>query len=77
MVDKAAETKKKAPEAEAPVIVEEDLFEDFALVDESVGVQEGEKEPELPLWEADWDDEDVGRDFVEQLKSEISRRPSK
>lgn len=46
-------------------------------VAESVGVQEGEKEPELPLWEADWDDEDVGRDFVEQLKSEISRRPSK
>lgn len=27
MVEKAAEAKKKAPEAEAPVVEEEDLFE--------------------------------------------------
>lgn len=33
MVDKAAELKKKAPEAEAPVVEEEDLFEDFAPED--------------------------------------------
>ena len=33
MVEKAAEAKKKAPEAEAPVIEEEDLFEDFAVED--------------------------------------------
>ncbi|EIE27795.1 hypothetical protein COCSUDRAFT_52274 [Coccomyxa subellipsoidea C-169] len=77
MTDKAAASKKKAPEVEATTIEEEDLFEDFALKDEPVGVQEGEKEPELPLWEADWDDEDVGGDFVQQLKAELGRSAKK
>ncbi len=44
---------------------------------EPVGMQEGEKEPELPLWEADWDDEDVGGDFVQQLKAELGRSAPK
>ncbi len=33
MTDKAAASKKKAPEVEATTIEEEDLFEDFALKD--------------------------------------------
>ncbi|KAK9917925.1 hypothetical protein WJX75_009651 [Coccomyxa subellipsoidea] len=77
MGEKAAPSKKKAPEVETTVIHEEDLFEDFALQNEPVGVQEGEKEPELPLWEADWDDEDVGGDFVQQLKAELGKSTSK
>ncbi len=40
------------------------------------GVQEGEreKEAELPLWEADWDDEDIGGDFVQHLKAELAKK---
>ena len=33
-----------------------------------------EKEAELPLWEADWDDEDIGGDFVQHLKAELARK---
>ena len=34
-----------------------------------------EKEAELPLWEADWDDEDVGGgDFVQHLKTELAKK---
>ena len=25
------------------------------------------------LWEADWDDEDVGHDFMQQLRQELSK----
>ena len=39
-------------------------------------MQEGEKGAELPLWEADWDDEEeVGEDFTQQLKAELSKAP--
>jgi hypothetical protein len=34
-----------------------------------------DKEAELPLWEADWDDEDVGGgDFVQHLKKELAKK---
>lgn len=28
------------------------------------------KEEALPLWEADWNDEDVGEDFIKKLRRE-------
>ena len=31
----------------------------------------------MPLWEADWDDEDVDLDFSEKLKAELERAQSK
>ena len=34
----------------------------------------GEQEAELPLWEADWDDEDIGGDFVQHLKAELAKK---
>ncbi len=40
-----------------------------------VEVQQEKKEAELPLWTADWFDEDVGGDFKEQLKAELIRVP--
>ena len=37
-------------------------------------MQEGEKGPALPLWEADWDDEEeVGGEFTQHLKAELSK----
>ena len=43
---------------------------------ETQGIEPGEreKEAELPLWEADWDDEDVGGDFVHHLKAELAKK---
>ncbi len=41
------------------------------LATELVEKKEGEQETELPLWEADWEDEDVGGDFVQHLKEEL------
>ena len=35
---------------------------------------EGEKE--MPLWEADWDDEDQGTDFAQKLKAELAKASS-
>jgi len=52
------------------------LREVAAVCAEAVGVQEAEKEAELPLWEADWDDEEAGigsADFVQHLKAELSK----
>lgn len=73
MVDKAVKAKK--PE-ETVTIEEEDLFEDFPLSGDNSGTQHGkvDKEAELPLWEADWDDEDIGGDFVQHLKAELAKR---
>lgn len=28
----------------------------------------------MPLWEADWDDEDIGGDFVQHLKAELAKQ---
>lgn len=48
----------------------------FALADEKATQQqvaeraEAAKDEKLPLWEADWNDEDVGEDFVAKLKRE-------
>lgn len=64
------DNRPRMAEASAP-------FADASVFAEPVGVQEGEKEPELPLWEADWDDEDVGGDFVQQLKAELGKSTSK
>ena len=33
-----------------------------------------EKEAVLPLWEADWDDEDIGGDFIQHLKAELAKK---
>ena len=38
-------------------------------------MQQEKKEAELPLWTADWFDEDVGGDFTEQLKAELNKLP--
>ena len=35
---------------------------------------EAAKEETLPLWEADWNDEEVGEDFTTKLKAEQQRQ---
>ena len=35
--------------------------------------EETEEVAKLPLWEADWDDEDVGEDFAVKLKEELAK----
>ena len=32
------------------------------------------KDTKLPLWTADWDDEDAGQDFADRLKAELQKR---
>lgn len=62
------------PEGRKPLqqtsLEEEDLFEDFADQEEGEEQQDPTK---LPLWEADWDDEDVGEDFGIKLKEELGK----
>ncbi|KAK9808492.1 hypothetical protein WJX73_000817 [Symbiochloris irregularis] len=55
------------PKAQAPTLEEEDIFEDFADQEQA----EQEETGKLRLWEADWDDEDVGDDFAQRLKAEL------
>ena len=38
--------------------------------------EEQEDVAKLPLWEADWDDEDVGEDFAAKLKEELATAKS-
>jgi hypothetical protein len=56
-----------------PSSLVENLFVSFA---ELLEKKEGEPEAELPLWEADWEDEDVGGDFVQHLKEELGQMTS-
>lgn len=37
----------------------------------AAGQAEQEETGRLRLWEADWDDEDVGDDFAQRLKAEL------
>ena len=48
--------------------------EQSGLHPQGSGLGEKEKEAELPLWEADWDDEDVGGDFVQHLNAELAKK---
>ena len=34
---------------------------------------EAAKDTKLPLWTADWDDEDAGQDFAQRLKAELQK----
>ena len=38
--------------------------------------EETEITNKLPLWEADWDDEDIGEDFAVKLKEELAKAKS-
>ena len=37
---------------------------------EAAALTEAAKEETLPLWEADWNDEGLGEDFISKLKRE-------
>ncbi|KAK9822883.1 hypothetical protein WJX74_000746 [Apatococcus lobatus] len=71
-----AEAKKQEPHLE-----DEDLFEEFALEDAAQGGSPRGGSPRATaraaaaghLWEADWDDESVGHDFMQQLQQELSK----
>jgi hypothetical protein len=52
----------------------DDQFEDFEdrrnTAEEAAAATEAAKEETLPLWEADWNDEGLGEDFIAKLKRE-------
>ncbi|KAI8472019.1 MAG: hypothetical protein J3K34DRAFT_415451 [Monoraphidium minutum] len=64
--DKAKEVVKDAS------LEEDDAFEEFAahvVKDEAHAAEEENQE----LWQADWDDEEVGEDFQQKLQRELGR----
>jgi hypothetical protein len=61
----------KTPNPEV-AIEDEDTFEEFNN-DEWTAVDPAEAE-NAPLWEPDWDDEEVTDDFQSRLREEINRK---
>ncbi|EFJ42138.1 hypothetical protein VOLCADRAFT_121565 [Volvox carteri f. nagariensis] len=60
-------------EAAADLLEADDLFEEFGN-----GEWHGAKDDEgAPLWEADWEDENVADDFTARLKAELDTRGMK
>ncbi|KIZ06609.1 hypothetical protein MNEG_1343 [Monoraphidium neglectum] len=65
-----ADKSKAAPKDAS--LEEDDAFEEFAshvVKDEAHAADEENQE----LWQADWDDEEVGEDFQQKLQRELGR----
>ncbi|KAJ9509262.1 hypothetical protein QJQ45_027714 [Haematococcus lacustris] len=60
----------KVPQVTADAF-EEDTFEEFELAESSAA---DVKDEPAGLWEADWDDEDVGEDFQQRLRAELDKQ---
>ncbi|KAK9863955.1 hypothetical protein WJX84_005352 [Apatococcus fuscideae] len=64
-----------------PHLEDEDLFEEFLLEEGEQGGSPRGGSPQATaraaaeghLWEADWDDEDVGTDFMHQLQQQLAK----
>lgn len=61
IMTKTQETPKKVPQEVAKETLEDDDFEEFPAEDWQT------KEESFPVWEDNWDDDDIEEDFCQQL----------
>ncbi|KAG2487054.1 hypothetical protein HYH03_014300 [Edaphochlamys debaryana] len=60
---------EKVEKKEVDILEADDLFEEFGN-EEWHAAKDDES---VPLWEADWEDENVADDFTGRLKAEVER----